>query len=141
GERRVVGEGGDGGRTRKPGEPGYDQDRGRPYDDLRWSRFELFEPKDMFEVVEQHVFPFIREVVAKASSVAQHMREARFRIPTPALLAKVVDKLDRVKMDDRDTKGDVYEYMLAMIATAGQHGQFTPRHIIKRMVELTSPTP
>jgi type I restriction enzyme M protein len=141
-ERRIFPEGFDGRRTKKPGEPGYDEDRGRPYDDLRWSRFKLFEPKDMFEVVDQHVFPFIREVVATESAIAQHMREARFGIPTPALLAKVVDKLDRVKMDDRDTKGDVYEHLLGEIATAGRNGQFrTPRHIIKLMVELTKPTP
>ena len=70
------------------------------------------------------------------------MRDARFTIPTPGLLAKVVDLLEKVPMDDRDTKGDVYEYMLAKIATAGQNGQFrTPRHIIRLMVELTAPQP
>ena len=64
------------------------------------------------------------------------MKDARFTIPTPALLAKVVDLLDDVPMDDRDTKGDLYEYMLGKIATAGQNGQFrTPRHIIQLMVE------
>jgi type I restriction enzyme M protein len=62
--------------------------------------------------------------------------------PTPALLAKAVEKLDAVQMDDRDTKGDVYDYMLGKIATAGQNGQFrTPRHIIALMVELTSRSP
>ena len=70
------------------------------------------------------------------------MKDARFTIPTPALLAKVVDLLDAVPMEDRDTKGDVYEYMLGKIATAGQNGQFrTPRHIIRLMVELTAPQP
>lgn len=70
------------------------------------------------------------------------MRDARFTIPTPALLAKVVDLIDHVPMDDRDTKGDVYEYMLGKLATSGQNGQFrTPRHIIQLMVELTAPTP
>jgi type I restriction enzyme M protein len=70
------------------------------------------------------------------------MRDARFQIPSPQLLAKVVDKLDKIDMGDRDTKGDVYEYMLAKIATAGQNGQFrTPRHIIAPMVELTQPKP
>ncbi len=70
------------------------------------------------------------------------MRDARFQIPSPQLLAKVVDKLDKIDMGDRDTKGDVYEYMLAKIATAGQNGQFrTPRHIIALMVELTQPKP
>ena len=99
-------------------------------------------PREMFEVVDEHVFPFIRGQVAKDGSVAKHMREARFGIPTPALLAKVVDMLDKVDMADRDTKGDLYEYMLGKIASAGQNGQFrTPRHIIKLMVELTKPMP
>jgi type I restriction enzyme M protein len=70
------------------------------------------------------------------------MKDARFTIPTPALLARVVDMLDKVPMEERDTKGDVYEYMLAKIATAGQNGQFrTPRHIIRLMVEMTAPQP
>ena len=70
------------------------------------------------------------------------MKDARFTIPTPALLAKVVDLLDHVPMEDRDTKGDIYEYMLGKIASAGQNGQFrTPRHIIRLMVEMTAPQP
>ena len=70
------------------------------------------------------------------------MKDARFTIPTPALLSKVVDLLDAVPMEDRDTKGDVYEYMLGKIASAGQNGQFrTPRHIIRLMVELMAPQP
>jgi type I restriction enzyme M protein len=70
------------------------------------------------------------------------MKDARFTIPTPALLAKVVDLLDQVPMEERDTKGDLYEYMLAKIATAGRNGQFrTPRHIIRLMVEMTAPGP
>jgi type I restriction enzyme M protein len=70
------------------------------------------------------------------------MKDARFTIPTPALFAKVVDLLDNVPMEDRDTKGDLYEYMLGKIATAGQNGQFrTPRHIIRLMVEMTAPQP
>ena len=70
------------------------------------------------------------------------MKDARFTIPTPALLAKVVDMIDAVPMEDRDTKGDLYEYMLGKIATAGQNGQFrTPRHAIQLMVELVQPVP
>ena len=70
------------------------------------------------------------------------MKDARFTIPPGGLLAKVVDLLDNVPMEDRDTKGDLYEYMLGKIATAGQNGQFrTPRHIIRMMVELTAPQP
>jgi type I restriction enzyme M protein len=70
------------------------------------------------------------------------MKDARFTIPTPGLLAKVVDLLDGVPMEERDTKGDIYEYMLGKIASAGRNGQFrTPRHIIRLMVEMTAPNP
>ncbi len=70
------------------------------------------------------------------------MKGATFMIPTPRLLTQVVDLLSDVKMDDRDTKGDIYEYLLSKIASAGQNGQFrTPRHIIKLMVDLMKPTP
>jgi type I restriction enzyme M protein len=70
------------------------------------------------------------------------MKDARFTIPTPALLSRVVDLLDDIPMNDRDTNGDLYEYMLGKIATAGTNGQFrTPRHIIQLMVELTAPSP
>jgi len=116
--------------------------KGRPYADLRWSRFTNFEARDMFEVVSEHAFPFLRTIGGDDSTYAHHMKDARFTIPTPGLLAKVVDLMKKVPMDDRDTKGDIYEYMLAKIATAGQNGQFrTPRHIIRMMVELTAPKP
>ena len=96
----------------------------------------------MFGIVDEHVFPFIRSLNGACSAYAQHMRDARFQIPSPALLDKVVQKLDKLDMGARDTKGDVYEYMLAKIATAGQNGQFrTPRHIIAMMVELVAPKP
>jgi type I restriction-modification system DNA methylase subunit len=119
---------------------------GRTYDDLRWSRFKHFAPAEMFAVVGERVFPFLRTGLltggGDGSTYSQHMKDARFTIPTPGLLAKVVDMLDHVPMEDRDTKGDLYEYMLGKIAAAGQNGQFrTPRHIIKLMVELTAPTP
>ncbi len=96
----------------------------------------------MYAVVGEHVFPFLRTLGGDDSTYAHHMKDARFTIPTPALLAKVVDLLDDVPMEDRDTKGDLYEYMLGKIATAGQNGQFrTPRHIIRLMVEMTAPQP
>jgi type I restriction enzyme M protein len=95
----------------------------------------------MFKVVDENVFPFLRTLGGEGSAFSEHMKDARLGIPTPALLAKAVEKLDAVQMDDRDTKGDVYEYMLGKIATAGQNGQFrTPRHIIALMVALTEPT-
>ncbi|MBK6715141.1 MAG: SAM-dependent DNA methyltransferase [Burkholderiales bacterium] len=121
--------------------PGADA-KGRAYNDLRWSCFKNFAPAEMHAVVGEHVFPFLRNLGGQGSSYAQHMKDARFTIPTPGLLAKVVDLLDHVPMEDRDTKGDLYEYMLGKIAAAGQNGQFrTPRHIIQLMVALTQPTP
>ena len=111
---------------------------------LRWSKFKsLGSPEEMYKVVSEQVFPFIKNLGnGEKSTYTKHMKDARFNIPTPGLLAKVVDMLNEIPMDDRDTKGDLYEYMLGKIATAGQNGQFrTPRHIIKMMVELVAPKP
>jgi len=118
-------------------------------DHLRWSRFKEAAPEQMFETVRDEVFPFIKTLGRKreadgegASTYTHHMKDALFMMPTPRVLANVVDQLDSIDMADRDTKGDLYEYMLGKIATAGQNGQFrTPRHIIKLMVEMTAPTP
>ncbi|PTU31359.1 type I restriction-modification system subunit M [Stenotrophobium rhamnosiphilum] len=109
---------------------------------LRWSVFrQMGDPKAMYAMVADKVFPFIK-TLGEGSTYATHMKDARFTIPTPALLAKVVDLLDAIPMEDRDTKGDLYEYMLGKIASAGQNGQFrTPRHIIKLMVDMMAPKP
>lgn len=116
--------------------------KGRTYEECRWSRFKNMTPAEMFVVVSEHVFPFLRTLGGDDSTYSHHMKDARFTIPTPALLAKVVDLIDLVPMEDRDTKGDIYEYMLGKIASAGQNGQFrTPRHIIQLMVEMIRPTP
>ena len=122
--------------------PNGNDPKGRPYADLRWSRFKNFEAREMFNVVADHVFPFLQRIGGDGSTYAHHMKDARFTIPKADLLAKVVDMIDKVPMEDRDTKGDLYEYMLGKIATAGQNGQFrTPRHIIQLMVELMEPKP
>ncbi|MDY3560228.1 type I restriction-modification system subunit M [Gemmata sp. JC673] len=131
--------------TKKPMErrifPAGNDPLGRPYDDLRWSRFKHFDPDTMYKVVGEHVFPFLQTLGGSDSTYATHMKDARFTVPR-TLLARVVDMIDGVPMQDRDTKGDLYEYMLGKIASAGQNGQFrTPRHIIRLMVELTAPTP
>ena len=110
--------------------------------ELRWSRFKGQAPMVMYQLVGEGVFPFLRQLGGDGSTYSHHMKDARFTIPTPALLSRVVDMLDDVPLDDRDTSGDLYEYMLSKIASAGQNGQFrTPRHIIQLMVELTAPTP
>ena len=133
-------------RLKKPMErrifPEGKDTKGRDYNDLRWSRFKHLAPSEMYTVVGEHVFPFLRNMGGDGSTYSHHMKDARFTIPTPALLAKVVDMLDHVPMEDRDTKGDLYEYMLGKIATAGQNGQFrTPRHHIQLMVALSAPNP
>jgi type I restriction enzyme M protein len=103
----------------------------------------------MFETVRDEVFPFIKGLGKNGgdgdpedSTYTHHMKDALFMMPTPRVLANVVDQLDSIPMDDADTKGDLYEYMLGKIAQAGTNGQFrTPRHIIKLMVEMTAPVP
>ncbi|TAU82484.1 type I restriction-modification system subunit M [Rhizobium leguminosarum] len=123
----------------------YRQDRDAKdvsYQELRWSRLKNEDPARMFLLVSEFVFPFLREMAEAGTAHSEHMKGARFTIPTPGLLAKVVDMLAEIPLEDRDTKGDLYEYMLGKIASAGQNGQFrTPRHIIKLMVELMKPTP
>lgn len=111
-------------------------------ENLRWSTFKNMEPGVMFRVVDGEVFPFLRRLGGEGSTYADHMKDARFTVPTPALLSRVVDMLDGVPMDNRDTNGDLYEYMLSKLATSGQNGQFrTPRHIIELMVDMTAPKP
>lgn len=133
-------------RTRKPLE---DPVFGPDQDHLRWSRFKETAPEEMFVTVRDQVFPFIKSLggngktkEGRDSTYTQHMKDAIFMMPTPRLLANVVDQLDGIDMSNSDTKGDLYEYMLSKIASSGQNGQFrTPRHIIKLMVEMTQPTP
>ena len=110
---------------------------------LRWSKFKNLEAQQMFDVVSKEVFPFIKNLHGKKDSAyAKYMGDAIFMIPTPQMLTKIVDGIDNIEMKDRDTKGDLYEYLLSKVATAGTNGQFrTPRHIIDMIVELIKPTP
>jgi Type I restriction-modification system methyltransferase subunit len=114
-------------------------------EELRWNRFTNLSPDKMFEIVRDQVFPWLRQLGGEGSTYSQHMRDARFTIPTPALLARAVQLIDdalKSTSTEQDTKGDLYEYMLSKIATSGQNGQFrTPRHIIELMVEMTAPGP
>lgn len=111
---------------------------------LRWSVFKDLEAEEMFDLFRKidGVFDFMKNKGASKDSVFnKYMKGATFMIPTPRLLQLVVDLLSAVDMNDRDTKGDVYEYLLSKIASAGTNGQFrTPRHIIRMMVEMTRPT-
>lgn len=126
-------------RTGQPVEsPLYDDDT----QELRWSRFTNVSPEKMHDLVSNRVFPWLRQLGGEGSTYSHHMRDARFTIPTANLLTKVVDLLNEIDLDEKDAKGDLYEYMLSKIATAGHNGQFrTPRHIIQLMVEMMAPGP
>jgi len=111
------------------------------YNDLRWSVLRDMHADEAFKIMNSFVFPFLQNM-AKGSPHSKHMKDARFGIPTAQLLAKAMDMIDELPMANRDSKGDIYEYMLGKIASAGQNGQFrTPRHIIELMVALTEPRP
>ena len=136
-------------KTARTGTPIEDPVFTANQDKLRWSRFKEAAPEQMFETMRDGVFPFIKTLGQKGeadgeggSTYSHHMKDALFMMPTARVLANVVDQLDGIDMADSDTKGDLYEYMLGKIATAGQNGQFrTPRHIIRLMVDMTGPTP
>jgi len=107
---------------------------------MRWSKFKDFAPSEMYKIVQEDVFPFIKNMGGE--NFAKYMKDAVFMIPSPALLATAVDMIDKLEMQDLDTKGDLYEYLLSKIAQAGVNGQFrTPRHIGKMMVELADIQP
>lgn len=115
---------------------------------LNWSTFRDLPANKMYETVQEWVFPFIKNLHSdKNSAYSKYMDDAIFKLPTPLVLSKVVDSLDDIyslmgKSTEIDIRGDVYEYLLSKISTAGRNGQFrTPRHIIHMMVELMKPTP
>lgn len=110
----------------------------------RWSKFKnLGSADEMYELVSNKVFPFIKNLHQDGDSAyARYMGDAIFKIPTAAMLSKIVDGIDKLELGDEDSKGDLYEYLLSKVATAGTNGQFrTPRHIIKMMVALVKPKP
>lgn len=141
--------------------------------ELRWSIFKNKPAEEMYEIVSQKVFPYLKTMgdmnekkqennkdneennsnkndkddkevkeKIKETVLSKHLKTANFMIPTPNLLSDIVDKLDKIPMEDRDSKGDLYEYLLDKLSISGTNGQFrTPRHIIKMMVDLVQPKP
>ena len=114
---------------------------------LKWSVFHDFPAAKMYSVVQELVFPFIKNLHSdKNSAYSKYMDDAIFKLPTPLVLDKVVTALDEIysmmnQLQSSDVRGDVYEYLLSKIAQSGLNGQFrTPRHIIRMMVELMKPT-
>ncbi|NFM15850.1 SAM-dependent DNA methyltransferase [Clostridium sporogenes] len=119
----------------------------RPYNSIfpeelmKWSEFRYLDVNEMFDIVSQKVFPFIKNMGGEESSFTAEMKDAVFMIPKASLLQESVRLIDGINMDDADTKGDLYEYLLSKLATSGVNGQFrTPRHIIRMMVELMDPS-
>ena len=112
------------------------------YKKLRWSYFRNLEPAEMVSTIQNYVFPFIRQIgEGRDTAFSRYMKETVFLISNPKVLAKVVDSIDAMEMDNKDIMGDVYEYLLGKIAAAGKNGQFrTPRHIIKMIVALMKPS-
>lgn len=126
---------------------GVDFERIFPEDkqNLRWSKFSNEGNAEvMYNIVQNEVFPFIKKLHGKKDSAyAKYMDDAIFKIPTPLMLSKIVDGINNLDLNkNHDTKGDLYEYLLSKVATAGTNGQFrTPRHIIDMIVGLMKPTP
>lgn len=112
------------------------------YKNLRWSEFHNWEPGEMLNNIQTYVFPFIKTIgEGKDTAFSRYMKDTVFLIPTAKVLAKVVDGIDAMDMNNKDIMGDVYEYLLGKIAAAGENGQFrTPRHIIAMIVQLMQPT-
>ncbi len=114
-----------------------------PYEKMRWSVFRHTGPENMFNMVRQNVFEFIKHIgTGEESAYSRYMKNAIFLIPNARTLTKIVDGVDALDMNNRDAMGDVYEYILGKMAASGTNGQFrTPRHIIRMIVEMMDPKP
>ena len=114
---------------------------------LKWSVFHDFDAGRMYTVMQEYVFPFIKNLGGgKDTAYSKYMGDAIFKLPTPLMLSRVVDSMDAMyelmAKNPDDNKGDLYEYLLNKLSQSGINGQFrTPRHIIQMMVELMEPKP
>lgn len=117
-------------------------ERDVPYKELRWSEFKNTGSENMFRMVKDNVFVFIKSIGSHGGNAySRFMKDANFLIPNARTLQRLVDGIDALDMNNRDTMGDVYEYILGKMASSGTNGQFrTPRHIINMMVNLAKPT-
>ena len=130
-----------------------EEERGIDKNELRWSQFKRLPAQDMLTKIQQYVFPFIKDLNGEGTAFTKHMANAVFIIPKPSLLKEAIGTIDEIfeeiekdssekGQDFQDIQGDVYEYLLSEIASAGKNGQFrTPRHIIKLLVEMVAPQP
>ncbi len=126
-------------RTQKPFRRIFGDDE----QDLRWSHFKNVTPADkMLVLIRDRVFPHFRNVAVDGAKFGEYMKDAQLMIQKPSLLVSAVNMIDKLPLAEGDTKGDLYEYLLSKLTTAGINGQFrTPRHIIRKMVEIVDPRP
>ena len=109
---------------------------------LRWHQFKALPGNAMLPLVRDEVFKFLREMHGNTLGLGGHLKDAQCLIPKDSLLVKAVTMVDELPIGRADANGDLYEYLLSKLTTAGINGQFrTPRHIIKTMVELLEPKP
>jgi len=109
--------------------------------DLRWHNFKNFSAERMLPHVRDKVFPHFKTISVDGAKFGEYMKDAQLMIQKGSLLVQAVIMIDELPLDKGDTKGDLYEYLLGKLTTAGIQGQFrTPRHIIKLMVELLDPS-
>ncbi len=126
------------------------QRTGKPFDKvfsarqqhLRWHRLKGLGADALLKTMRDDVFPHLKEIAGKESTFGRYMQDAMLMIQKPSLLVKALELIDDLPLDKGDTKGDLYEYLLGKLTTAGINGQFrTPRHIIRLMVDLVEPKP
>lgn len=109
---------------------------------LRWSHFRHLGADEMLPLVRDKVFAHFRKTSTSGSTFAEFMKDAQLMIQKANLLVKAVNMIDKLPLTEGDTKGDLYEYLLSKLTTAGINGQFrTPRHIIRLMVDMLEPKP
>ncbi len=110
--------------------------------DLRWSHYKNLAATEMLPLVRDRVFPHFKTATIDGATFSEYMADAQLMIQKPSLLVSAVGMIDALPLGDDDTKGDLYEYLLGKLSTAGINGQFrTPRHIIRLMVEILDPKP
>lgn len=117
---------------------------GQDQQHLRWQELRHLDAQSLYRTLDQQVFPFLRNLGNESSTYSDHMSNARLEINAEkaGILTRVMDLVNSIPMDNRDTNGDIYEYMLSKLSSAGQNGQFrTPRHIIQTMVSMMDPKP
>src|SRR5882762_4344337 len=124
-------------RTKKP----FTAIFGRKEQHLRWSHFRHLKAEEMLRIVRDEVFPHFRKLNG-GTTFGEYMEDAQLMIQKPSLLVSAVNRVDALPITEGDAKGDLYEYLLSKLTTAGINGQFrTPRHIIRLMVDMLEPKP